>query len=95
MPRCGNCRDFVGNAYQIIEHQRQGCSIDPKWSKVVSLHGEGQHDKAAHLAKRILGVKKKGKSAPMTAETKEYLRRLKAERKAAGVVTLHKRQRMM
>lgn len=82
MPSCGHCRDFTGTAGEVIAHQKK-CSTDPRWAKVVKLREEGDPKAANRKAKRLLGVKKKGK--PMTEETKEYLRQRRADRAAAGV----------
>lgn len=83
MPKCGHCREFSGSATEVIAHQRS-CSTDPRWARVVELRAEGKVRTADRVAKRLKGVK----GRPMPAETKEYLRRRREERKAAGVVNV-------
>jgi len=90
MPKCGHCRDFAGTAGEVISHQKT-CSTDPRWAKVVKLRAAGDPQAAARKAKRLLGVKRKGK--PMSEETKQYLRHRREERAKAGVVRPSARRR--
>jgi len=90
MPSCGHCRNFTGPASEIIAHQKT-CSTDPRWAKVVKLREAGEPDAANRKAKRLLGVKRKGR--PMSEDVKEYLRQRREERAKAGVVRPSQRRR--
>jgi len=73
--RCGYCSNFSGTATEIVQHQKAGCSTDPRWAKVVELREEGK--RARRKIRELLGVK----GPTMSEDRKEYLRKYNADNK--------------